>query len=410
MRDILDQVYPWYLAGETFGLATVVSTFHSAPRDPGAAMAVSAAGTVVGSVSGGCVEGAVYEEAQEVLASGRPVLRRYGVSDDEAFEVGLTCGGTLEVLVEPVSRRTFPELPDVVASLAASEPVAVATAVSGPPTGPDAAGRRLVVWPDRCSGTLGSAALDRAVLLDARGLLDSGTTALRRYGTAGQRRGEDVAVFVGCFAPPPRMLVFGAIDFAAAVAEVGAFLGYRVTVCDARPVFATAARFPHAHEVVVRWPHDYLAEEAVAGRIDERTVVAVLTHDPKFDVPLLTTALRLPRLAYVGALGSRRTHRDRLARLREAGVDERRLSRLSSPAGLDLGARTPQETAVSIAAEIIAARWNGTGHRLTLTEGPIHTAVRPGERPGEQSSARLGAGQNTPTGRQVAGFRNSSVP
>jgi xanthine dehydrogenase accessory factor len=395
VRDILDEVHPWYLTGEAFGLATVVSTFHSAPRQPGAAMAVSAAGTVVGSVSGGCVEAAVYEEAQEVRVSGRPVLRRYGVSDDQAFEVGLTCGGTLEVFVEPVSRRTFPELPAVVASLDASEPVAVATAVTGPQAVPGTPGHRLVVWPDRCSGSLGSAALDRAVLLDARGLLDAGATGLRRYGAAGQRRGEDVAVFVASFAPPPRMLVFGAIDFAAALAEVGAFLGYRVTVCDARPVFATAARFPHAHEVVVRWPHDYLAEEAAAGRIDDRTVVAVLTHDPKFDVPLLATALSLPGLAYVGVLGSRRTHRDRLARLREAGVDERQLSRLSSPAGLDLGARTPQETAVSITAEIIAARWNGTGRRLSLTDGPIHAAVQPGAKPGAKPggrpAARLGA-------------------
>ncbi|MFI9271309.1 XdhC family protein [Kitasatospora sp. NPDC052896] len=381
MRDVLAEVYPWYRAGESFGLATVVRTFRSAPRPPGAAMAVSESGVVVGSVSGGCVEGDVYEEARAARSTGRPVLRRYGVSDEAAFEVGLTCGGVLEVFVEPVSRRTFPELPDVMASLAADEPVAVATAVAGPASGPGTPGRRLVVWPDRVAGTLGSAALDSAVTVDVRGLLDHGTTTTRRYGTAGERRSEEVTVFVGSFVPPPRMLVFGAIDFAASVAELGAFLGYRVTVCDARPVFATAARFPHADEVVVRWPHDYLAEEAAAGRLDDRTVVTVLTHDPKFDVPLLTTALRLPQLAYVGALGSRRTHRDRLARLREAGLGEEELARLAAPAGLDLGARTPAETAVSIAAEIIAARWGGTGHRLTRTEGPIHTPTAPGERP-----------------------------
>ncbi|MEY9968931.1 xanthine dehydrogenase accessory factor [Streptacidiphilus sp. MAP12-16] len=386
MRDVLDEVYPWYLSDETFALATVVNTFHSAPREPGAAMAVSAAGTVVGSVSGGCVEAAVFEEAQEARTSGRPVLRTYGVSDDEAFEVGLTCGGTLEIFIEPVSRRTFPELPDVMASLTASQPVAIATTVAGPQADPGAVGRRLVVWPDHCAGTLGSAALDTAVTVDARGLLDQGTTALLRYGLAGQRRGDDLAVFVGSFVSPPRMLVFGAIDFAAAVADLGAFLGYRVTVCDARPVFATAARFPRAHDVIVRWPHDYLAEEAAAGRIDDRTVVTVLTHDPKFDVPLLATALQLPKLAYVGALGSRRTHRDRLARLRETGLDEQQLSRLSSPAGLDLGARTPHETAVSIAAEIIAARWDGTGRRLTFTNGPIHGAATR-----ERPIARLGA-------------------
>jgi xanthine dehydrogenase accessory factor len=178
-------------------------------------------------------------------------------------------------------------------------------------------------------------------------------------------------VFVASYAPKPRLLVFGAIDFAAAVARLGAFLGYRVTVCDARPVFATASRFPDADEVVVDWPHRYLAAEAEAGRVDERAVLAVLTHDPKFDVPVLEVALRLP-VAYVGAMGSRRTHDDRLARLREAGLTEAELARLSSPIGLDLGARTPEETAVSIAAEIIQLRWGGAGRRLADLTGPIH--------------------------------------
>jgi xanthine dehydrogenase accessory factor len=302
--------------------------------------------------------------------------------------VGLTCGGTIQIFVEPVSSRTFPELPSVLASLSAGEPVAVVTVVTGPDDGPGALGSRLVVWPDRARGTLGSAALDRAVGLDVRGLLEHGTTGLRHYDPVGRcldgaesAEVAELAVFVSSFAPPPRMLVFGAIDFATAVAEIGAFLGYRVTVCDARAVFATASRFPHADEVVVRWPHEYLAEEAAAGRIDGRTVVAVLTHDHKFDVPLLATALRLPQLAYVGALGSRRTHRERLARLREAGLGEWELARLSAPAGLDLGARTPQETAVSIAAEIIAARWGGSGQPLTRTVGPIHATTAADEQP-----------------------------
>jgi xanthine dehydrogenase accessory factor len=179
-------------------------------------------------------------------------------------------------------------------------------------------------------------------------------------------------VFVWAFAPRPRMLVFGAIDFAAAVAKVGSFLGYHVTVCDARPVFATSSRFPEADEVVVDWPHRYLAAEAEAGRVDARTVVAVLTHDPKFDVPLLEVALRLPEVAYVGAMGSRRTHDDRVARLREVGIDDKELERLSSPIGLDLGARTPEETAISIAAEIVAGRWGGSGERLAAVDGRIH--------------------------------------
>jgi xanthine dehydrogenase accessory factor len=168
--------------------------------------------------------------------------------------------------------------------------------------------------------------------------------------------------------------VFGAIDFAAAVARIGSFLGYHVTVCDARPVFATNSRFPDADEVVVKWPHKYLAEEAEAGRIDSRTVMCVLTHDPKFDVPLLEVALRLPEVAYIGAMGSRRTHDDRLKRLQEAGLTDHELARLSSPIGLDLGARTPEETAVSIAAEVIALRWGGDGSRLLGSEGPIHHA------------------------------------
>jgi xanthine dehydrogenase accessory factor len=183
-------------------------------------------------------------------------------------------------------------------------------------------------------------------------------------------------VFVAAYAPRARMLVFGAIDFAAAVARVGSFLGYRVTVCDARPVFATHSRFPDADEVVVDWPHRYLQAQADAGELDERTVIAVLTHDPKFDVPVLQVALRLP-VAYVGAMGSRRTHDDRLVRLREVGMTDDELARLRSPIGLDLGARTPEETAISIAAEMIQLRWGGGGRSLVEVGGPIHrTAPR----------------------------------
>jgi xanthine dehydrogenase accessory factor len=179
-------------------------------------------------------------------------------------------------------------------------------------------------------------------------------------------------VFVSSFAPRPRMLVFGAIDFAAAIARQGSFLGYRVTVCDARPVFATPSRFPTADEVVVDWPHRYLAAQAEARAIDAQTVICVLTHDPKFDVPVLKVALRLPAVAYIGAMGSRQTHVDRIARLREAGLTDEELNRLASPIGLDLGARTPEETAVSIAVEIIAQRWGGGGRPLSQLEGRIH--------------------------------------
>jgi xanthine dehydrogenase accessory factor len=365
VRDVLDEVVARYDAGESVGVATVVGTFRSAPRPPGAAMAVLAGGEVVGSVSGGCVEGAVYELAQEILAGGAPRLVRYGVSDDDAFAVGLTCGGILDVFVEPVDRRRFPQLPDIAASVRRHEPVAVATVVEGSPR----PGAHLTVWPDRRAGTLGQARLDDAVTDDARGMLDQGMTGVRRYGAEGQRRGDELGVFVQSYAPSPRMLVFGAIDFAAAVARIGSDLGYRVTVCDARPVFATAKRFPQADEVVVAWPHRYLADT----RVDARTVICVLTHDPKFDVPLLAAALRTGA-AYVGAMGSRRTHEDRIRRLREEGLGDAELARLSSPIGLDIGARTPEETAVSIAAEIVAARWGGSGRRLAEIDGPIHHA------------------------------------
>ncbi|RZQ60663.1 XdhC family protein [Amycolatopsis suaedae] len=369
MRDVLDELHRRWAGGETVGLGTVVATFSSAPRAPGAAMLVGADGTVTGSVSGGCVEGAVYELAQQVRADGVPVLQRYGVSDDDAFAVGLTCGGIIDVYVERVDRESLPQLGEITDSVHNGQPVAVATVVEHPDA--DRLGRRLVVWPERTAGTLGSARADDAVADDARGLLASGRTGTLHYGPDGQRRGEGMAVFVNSFEPPPRMLVFGAIDFAAAMAELGAYLGYRVTVCDARPVFATASRFPQADEVVVDWPHRYLTAEAEAGRVDQRTVVAVLTHDPKFDVPVLEVALRLD-VGYVGAMGSRRTHLDRMARLREAGLGEAELSRLSSPIGLDLGARTPEETAVSIAAEIIALRWGGKGRRLADLDGRIH--------------------------------------
>jgi xanthine dehydrogenase accessory factor len=381
VRDILDQIARWWDAGETFGLATVVQTFSSAPREPGAALAVSSDGEVIGSVSGGCVEGAVYELSGEVSAGGQAVLQRYGVSDDTAFSAGLTCGGIIDIFVERISKDGYPEFGDIAQAVRDRRPVAVATVVAGP----GRIGARRIVWPadqereanrgrsaqPRVTESLGSGdRLDQAVDDDARGMLAQGLTGVRNYGPDGERRLDDLSVFVQSFAPPPRMLVFGAIDFAAAVARIGKFLGYRVTVCDARPVFATSARFPDADEVVTDWPHRYLAGVTT----DERTVICVLTHDPKFDVPLLEVALRVPA-AYIGAMGSRRTHDDRLDRLREVGMSEAELARLRSPVGLDLGARTPEETAVAIAAELIQLRWGGSGQPLTITNGRIHHPV-----------------------------------
>lgn len=374
MREVLDELMAIWRSGGTAGLATVVRTVNSAPRPAGAALVVAPDGAVAGSVSGGCVEGAVYDLATEVVADGAPVLQRYGISDDDAFAVGLTCGGILDVFVEPVSRLRFPQLPDVAAAIAGHRPVAVATVITHPD--PGRVGRRMVVEPERRDGSLGSDRADDAVADDARGLLLAGQTAVLSYGPDGQRVDETddrgMEVFVAGFAPRPRMLIIGAIDFAAALSRQAGFLGYRVTVCDARPVFATSTRFPAAEEVVVDWPDRYLRAQQELGAIDARTAICVLTHDPKFDVPALEVALRLPQVGYVGAMGSRRTHTDRVHRLTAAGLGDAELSRLSSPIGLDLGARTPEETAVSIVAEIIARRWGGGGRPLAAVDGRIH--------------------------------------
>jgi xanthine dehydrogenase accessory factor len=361
--EVLDDLYAvWQREGQA-AMATVVRTWRSAPRPAGASMLVTDRGEAVGSVSGGCVEGALYDLGQEVLADGLPRRQTYGVSDDDAFAVGLTCGGILETFVERVDQQTWPELGGVVADVAAERAVAIATVVSGA----DGVGRHLVVRPEGIEGTLGTARLDDTVRSDALGMLASGTTGFSHYGSAGERMDEGLEVFVMSFAPPPQMFIFGAIDFSAALVRVGKGLGFKVTVCDARPVFATSKRFPEADAVVVDWPHRWLAQQ----QVDQRTVIAVLTHDPKFDVPALEVALRTPA-GYVGAMGSRRTHDDRLTRLRAIGMTEEELQRLHSPIGLDLGARTPEETAISIAAEIIQARWGGSGAKLASTAGPIH--------------------------------------
>ena len=369
MRDVLGPLLAGWGTGGTAGLATVVRTFNSAPRPAGASMLVTAEGEAVGSVSGGCVEAAVYELATEVAADGRPQLVRYGITDDDAFAVGLTCGGILDVFVEPISPETFRELDSVRQDIDNSAPVAVATVIEHPDE--RRLGRHLIIRPHGFEGSLGSDRADGAVSDDSQGMLAAGRNSILTYGPEGERLGEGMTVFINSFAPRPRMLVFGAIDFAAALARLGTFLGYRVTVCDARSVFATERRFPGA-EVVVAWPHRYLDEQIYDGLIDERTVVCVLTHDPKFDVPLLEVALSGPPVAYIGAMGSRRTHDDRVARLREVGLGDDELALLHSPIGLDLGSRTPEETAVSIAAEIISLQWGGSGKPLGTLAAPIH--------------------------------------
>ncbi|MGW2384089.1 XdhC family protein [Streptomyces sp. NPDC001658] len=368
MLNIADTLRRWCREARPFALATVVGVTGSAPLPVGTSVAVDEDGNAVGSISGGCVEGAVYELCRAALRDrGAPQRARFGCSDDDAFAVGLTCGGELDVLVQRVDPRDHPHLADALDGRTAA--VAVAQVVEGPG---ELLGRMLFVDAEEGVpyGSLTGAAR-RAVMVRAEGLLRAGRTARVEVGGDAATCPERLSVLVHVAAPRPRMLIFGAVDFAAALGRAGAFLGYRVTVCDARPVFATPARFPDADEVVVDWPHRYLARTGV----DTRTAVCVLTHDAKFDIPLLRLALDLP-VGYIGAMGSRRTHDERLRLLSEAGVTDEQLARLRSPIGLDLGARTPEETALSIAAEIVADTHRGTGLPLSRTTGPIHHPAR----------------------------------
>jgi xanthine dehydrogenase accessory factor len=350
-----------------FVTATVTDVAGSAPRQPGSSLVVDADGAVLGNVSGGCVDAAVHEACQEMLTGDhRPQVLRFGYTDADAIGVGLTCGGTIELLLRHHDPAAEPELAPALVDATGGQAVAVATVVRGPAS---RLGRTLVVRPDRpVAGSLGDTLLDQVAGARAADLLHAGQTGTVELGVADSSCHEPLTLLVESSTPAPRMLVFGAIDHAAALARLGSFLGYRVTVCDARATFATPERFPDA-EVVVDWPHRYLRSQ----HLDGRTVVCVLTHDPRFDLPLLTAALRMP-VAYVGAMGSRRTHEERLARLRDAGLSDRELDRLRSPIGLDLGARTPQETALSIAAEIVAHRHGGSGVPLS-TGVPIHHSV-----------------------------------
>jgi xanthine dehydrogenase accessory factor len=411
VREIAEALRGFRAAGVGFAVATVVRVRGSAPRPAGAALAVTDDGEVVGSVSGGCVDGDVYETARQALRAATPTLASYGIADDDALTIGLTCGGAIDIAIIPYpAAAPRPALDAALAAVATGEPIAVLTVLAGP-----ALGTQTVVGPDpdpgqpprhgpapftatlaasdsAASDSAASGSADPAVSApvddapadgaaagavpndaaerDARAMLSDGRTGVRRYGLrAGETGGGVVPVFVQSFTAPPRMIVIGAVDYAAALARAGRFLGYRVTVCDPRPVFATGRRFPDADEVVCGRPAAYLD----GAQIDRDTVICVLSHDPKVDVPVLRVALRSPA-GYVGAMGSRRTHADRLRRLRAAGATEGELARLRSPIGLDLGARTPEETAVSITAEIIQSRSGGSGRPLRDTHGHIHPA------------------------------------
>ncbi|MFN8041564.1 MAG: XdhC/CoxI family protein [Acidimicrobiales bacterium] len=375
MRDLLDDLDRWQAAGRRVVLARVVDLEGSGPRLPGAAMAVADDGEVAGSVSGGCVEGAVVTEALDVLARGDARVVSFGYSDDDAFAVGLTCGGTVHLVLTPLPLPGEVDGP-LRAALADRHPAVIATRLDPPGLG----GSLVLVEPaggeasaEVVVGTLGDPDLDRVVTRDARAALASATTAVRHYGPCGEANQEAVRVFVEAFAPPPHMVIVGAVDFTAALARAAKLLGYHVTVCDAREVFATRRRFPMADEVVVDWPQRHLAE--VGARLGPRDAVCILTHDHKFDVPAIVAALGTD-VGYLGAMGSRRTHAERVERLRAEGVDDAALARLWAPIGLDLGARSPEETAVAIVAEIIATRSGRRAPSLRDGDGPIHADGR----------------------------------
>ncbi|MEU1346761.1 XdhC/CoxI family protein [Streptomyces sp. NPDC005776] len=362
MRHVIDQAAAWQRSGTRFAMATVVRTWGSAPHGPGASMLVSEDGRVVGSVSGGCVEAAVCALSEEVLAGAAPVLERWGVGDEDAFAVGLTCGGTIEVLVREVGADV--PLGRLADDIAAGVPVSLVTAVDGSGC--------LVVGGGKVTGSLGDPRVVRAATLAAEGMLGRGAALVagvgdEAIGSAACAPGR--GLLVQSFASRPRLLVFGAAEFARPLTDIGATLEYRVTVCDARPAFATAARFPQAEEVVAEWPDRWF--RAHEDLVDVATAVCVLSHDPRFDVPVLALALR-SRAGYVGAMGSRRTHEDRMARLRTAGATDAELARLRSPIGLDLGGRGPEEVAVSILAEIVAVRRGGTALPHASRTGPVH--------------------------------------
>jgi xanthine dehydrogenase accessory factor len=319
MRDILPTLARWHAEGRRAAIATVVERRGSAPRDPGASLALNDAGEIAGSVTGGCVEPSVIREAQEVLDGGPARLREYGIADDDAFEVGLACGGTVAILIAPLDTALVPALARAVED---DRPAALTLVASGKRIG----AQELQERPE------GSVAR----------LLEAGESALADV--------EGEAVFVHTLTPRPAMYIFGAIDHAAALARVGKLLGYRVTVCDARAAFVTPKRFPEADELVIDWPDRFLRDASV----DAATAICVLTHDEKFDVPALIAALETPAV-YIGAMGSKVTTADREVRLRAEGVDDAGLGRIHAPIGLALGARSPEEVAVAIGAEIVEA-------------------------------------------------------
>jgi len=353
----------WLRDGHRVVGATLVERIGSAPLDPGAQMLVDDRMNIEGSVTGGCVEAALVEEAQRILRGEDPRVVTYGVSDEEAEGVGLMCGGTVRIFVHEQGVEALAALDAVAVARGAGEPVALATLLDG-----DRAGAKMAIRPDGAVGGLGvTDLLDRSVERDGLGQLDEGISRIRRYGSGGEVMGSELPVYLQAFSTQPRMMIFGAIDFSAEMAKVASQIGYRVTICDARRPFVESPRFSRSAEVVVDWPDHYLDGQEL-GR---RDVVLVFTHDTKFDEPALIAALATDA-GYIGALGSRKTQDLRFERLRDAGLDEAQIARIHAPCGLDVGARTPPETVISILAEVIAVRSGRSGEPLRETGGPIH--------------------------------------
>jgi xanthine dehydrogenase accessory factor len=343
--------------------ALLVEIDGSAPLPAGAMMLIDQHGNVDGSITGGCVESAVVQEADAVLAGGPSRVFTYGISDELAGTVGLMCGGKVRVFVHELSGRSArAELMALEAADAGRE-AAIATLLDGP-----TAGAKLALVDDRLIGSLGGTELlDHNVARDMQGDLREGMTVLRRFGPHGETLSSELRVQVRSFAVSPRMLIFGAIDFSAALAPMAKQLGYAVTICDPRKSFVRAARFSAAADVVMAWP-----QRALEGlSLGPRDAVLVFTHDPKFDEPALIGALATGA-GYIGALGSRATSAERQRRLRAAGVSQGQIARVHAPCGLDIGGTTAEETAVSVLAEIIAVRSARAGRPLRMSEGPIH--------------------------------------
>jgi xanthine dehydrogenase accessory factor len=337
----------------------------SAPLPVGAMMVIDDQGNIDGSITGGCVEGAVVTEAEAMLAEGSAPAKmlRYGISDELAGTVGLMCGGIVHILVYELRGEAAEVERAVLMAHSDGRPAAVATLVDG-----DSAGHRLAVIDNQLIGSLGASdLLDRNVAREAQGLLEEGKTTLRRFGSDGATLGDDIRVHIRAYALPPKMWIFGAIDFSAALAPFASQIGYEVTICDARDRFARSRRFSSVASVKVGWPQDVMTDVDLGPR----DAVLVFTHDPKFDEPALISALAT-NAGYIGALGSRQTTADREDRLRRAGVEEADLARIHAPCGLDIGSRTAEETAVSVLAEIIAVRAERAGTPLRQTSGPIH--------------------------------------